>query len=572
MTEELEQTLKLIIDRYGSRSTGSVFIPMSDFPWFNERNGQLTKLYDEGMIIRPRYYDNGAEITLTKTGREYFNGCLFPAPGAKMTCPVCGMSAEVIQSDAARSWAEIKCENCSTYAIRKDALLGVAATDLHLLSGYYRHAWHKPMTIQCDSKDTIKEHLLETRRKVTREYQIKMLLSYYYQRMNHFGEQISYESHPAIAYATDIEDLNQIIYEAVKRNFAVFENETITVTRQGKEWIDAKELGDTEKVRDEIFISHRTTDSTISDMIKDFLVNTGIPNDKIFCSSLPGNDVGEKIALEVKTHLQRAAIIILILSRNYYESAYCLNEAGVAWYLDDVIAIPIGLPEIDHTNMHGFLGSDYKLRRLNIDEDVSYLFDQAHERLGTNNVPYSVVTRETRKLKERYAKHITYRSASAADKAAISEDAVDDIWEDGYHVVKNGNGDVLIKGQFAGGKLIDGIEYNIVLRVAKGEEDKEEPVPLGELKNEKWHYSEYGQYKGIFNLMNGKDEIVRTGLQFFYVVDKKLATEGKRVKPTFTNFRTLESFLAKKEPDELDYIKTGVRKYEQTDYADIEID
>ena len=139
-------------------------------------------------------------------------------------------------------------------------------------------------------------------------------------------------------------------------------------------------------------------------------------------------------------------------------------------------------------------------------------------------------------------------------------------------MVKNGNGDVLINGQFAGGKLIDGIEYNIVLRVAKGEEDKEEPVPLGELKNEKWHYSEYGQYKGIFNLMNGKDEIVRTGLQFFYVVDKKLATEGKRVKPTFTNFRTLESFLAKKEPDELDYIKTGVRKYEQTDYADIEID
>lgn len=66
MTEELVQTLKLIIDRYGSRSTGSVFIPMSDFPWFNERNGQLTKLYDEGMIIRPRYYDNGAEITLTK--------------------------------------------------------------------------------------------------------------------------------------------------------------------------------------------------------------------------------------------------------------------------------------------------------------------------------------------------------------------------------------------------------------------------------------------------------------------------------------------------------------------------
>ena len=68
------------------------------------------------------------------------------------------------------------------------------------------------------------------------------------------------------------------------------------------------------------------------------------------------------------------------------------------------------------------------------------------------------------------------------------------------------------------------------------------------------------------------NEIVETGLEFFYVVDKKVKTEGKRVKPTFTNFRTLESFLSEKEPDELDYIKTGIRKYEQTDYADVEVD
>lgn len=32
----------------------------------------------------------------------------------------------------------------------------------------------------------------------------------------------------------------------------------------------------------------------VADMIKDFLVSTGIPNDKVFCSSLPGNDVHEK--------------------------------------------------------------------------------------------------------------------------------------------------------------------------------------------------------------------------------------------------------------------------------------
>lgn len=321
--------------------------------------------------------------------------------------------------------------------------------------------------------------------------------------------------------------------------------------------------------RDSIFISHRSTDAAVADMIKDFLVNTGIPNDKIFCSSLPGNDVGEKIAPEVKAHLQKAAINVLLLSHDYYESAYCLNEAGIAWYLDEALVIPIGLPEINHTNMFGFLNSDYKLRRLNDDGDIAYLFDQAQERLQTEYVPHGVITRETRKLEEKYAQYLSDRKELEDDD---NIDYDDDIFEDGYHEVKNGDGEILKKGQFASGKLIDGIEYNIILRVAMGEEDNEEPVLLEELKDEKWHYDEYGQYNGVFRLMIGTDDIIETSLQFFYVVDKKVKTEGKLVKPTFTNFRPLERFLAEKEPDELDYIKTGVMKYEETDYADVELD
>ena len=42
MDIELVETLKLIIDRYEGRTQGSVFIPMRDFPWYHERNGQLT--------------------------------------------------------------------------------------------------------------------------------------------------------------------------------------------------------------------------------------------------------------------------------------------------------------------------------------------------------------------------------------------------------------------------------------------------------------------------------------------------------------------------------------------------
>ena len=589
MDNELVETLKLIIDRYEGRTQGSVFIPMRDFPWYHERNGQLTRLQEAGMIIKPVYSDDGAEITLTQAGRKFFNGVLFPASGFPITCPVCGFRAKVVQTDAARSWAEITCENCTTYAIRKDALCETPVSDFPLLSGYYHHIWHEPMTVQCDSKETVKEHVEETRRLITREYQIRQLLSYYYQRMNDFEDKIPFERLPAIAYAKNKEDLMDIVDEASKNGYAVFDGERINVTKQGKAWIDDNKTGGMNIVRSEIFISHRSSDAEVADMIKDFLVNTGIPNDKIFCSSLPGNDVAEKIAPEVKAHLQNSTINILILSAGYYKSAYCLNEAGIAWYLDDALAIPIGLPEIDHSNMFGFLSSDYKLRRINDDGDIAYLFDQAQERLRTEHVAHGVITQETRKLKERYAKYLSGRKlAEDTDRISVLEtenaklkriieeqdeddiDYDDNIWEDGYHEVKNGDGEVLKKGQFVNGKLIDGIEYNIVLRVTKDNDG--EPVPPEELKDKKWRYNEYGQYDGVFGLMIAHDEIVETGLQFFYVVDKKVKTEGKLVRPTFTNFRPLESVLSEKEPDELDYIKTGVRKYEQTDTADVEVD
>lgn len=176
------------------------------------------------------------------------------------------------------------------------------------------------------------------------------------------------------------------------------------------------ELPDTEKsniasksTRDEIFISHRSINAPVADMIKDFLVGTGITNDKIFCSSLPGNDVNELISVEVKERLKKSAVIILLLSKDYYESAYCLNEAGIAWYLTDVKIIPVGLPEINPNNMMGFVNSEYKLRRLDNDDDISYLHDEAQERTKSTFVRHGVVNQESKKLKERYSQYIANR-------------------------------------------------------------------------------------------------------------------------------------------------------------------
>lgn len=58
-------------------------------------------------------------------------------------------------------------------------------------------------------------------------------------------------------------------------------------------------------------------------MLLDFLAGTGIPKEQIFCSSLPGNDIGSRISAEVKDALKNSALNIAILSHDYYQSAYC---------------------------------------------------------------------------------------------------------------------------------------------------------------------------------------------------------------------------------------------------------
>lgn len=125
---------------------------------------------------------------------------------------------------------------------------------------------------------------------------------------------------------------------------------------------------------DKIFISHRSVDKKFAEIIEIFLTSCGVPADKIFCSSLPGNDIEEEISREIKTNLQQSTINIVLLSKDYYESAYCQNEAGVIWFLD-AHKIVIALPEINENCMLGFLNSEYKIRRLDNADDMFSITD-----------------------------------------------------------------------------------------------------------------------------------------------------------------------------------------------------
>lgn len=188
------------------------------------------------------------------------------------------------------------------------------------------------------------------------------------------------------------------------------------------------------KVKSIIFISHRSTDKDIADMLVDFFAGTGIPKESVFCSSLPGNDINERISDEVKTALKNSAVNIAILSHDYYQSAYCLNEAGVLWY-EEVPVIPIALPEINSGNMYGFLNNEYKLRRLDCDTDISYIYDTVNEAVSAPHTKASVITRENNKLRAKYAEYLKTREVAQVPSTSSATFSLSEITTDDERVV-----------------------------------------------------------------------------------------------------------------------------------------
>ena len=81
--------------------------------------------------------------------------------------------------------------------------------------------------------------------------------------------------------------------------------------------------------------------------------------------------------------------------------------------------------------MYGFLNNEYKLRRLDSDTDVSYIYDTVSEAVSAHQSKASIITRENNKLRARYLDHIKSREtpkqiSTIATTTSISEITTDD--------------------------------------------------------------------------------------------------------------------------------------------------
>lgn len=81
------------------------------------------------------------------------------------------------------------------------------------------------------------------------------------------------------------------------------------------------------------FISHSSTDAKIAKSLAYLINDLGVKNEKIVCTSVPefGVKHGENIIEFLKQSFEYDITVIYLISKNYFNSRYCLNEMGAAW-------------------------------------------------------------------------------------------------------------------------------------------------------------------------------------------------------------------------------------------------
>jgi hypothetical protein len=92
-----------------------------------------------------------------------------------------------------------------------------------------------------------------------------------------------------------------------------------------------RESGSNKEMR--IFVSHSSRDKSICDAFVELMESIGVPENVILYSSsarhgIPGDlDIFDYL----RENISAKTTVFFMLSDNYYESVYCLNEMGAAW-------------------------------------------------------------------------------------------------------------------------------------------------------------------------------------------------------------------------------------------------
>lgn len=131
----------------------------------------------------------------------------------------------------------------------------------------------------------------------------------------------------------------------------------------------------TECLKPLVFISHASADGVI---IREFMDNIlknglGLQDENIVCTSFswttakPGNSIPDYI----KENIEKASVVLAMVSKAYQKSEVCQNEVGAAWALDKG-PICIVLPDSDYKELGWLLNLD-KAIKINDQDSINLL-------------------------------------------------------------------------------------------------------------------------------------------------------------------------------------------------------
>lgn len=126
-----------------------------------------------------------------------------------------------------------------------------------------------------------------------------------------------------------------------------------------------------------IFISHSSTNKSIAEQLCTFMAAMGVNKNKIFCSSIVGQGVdnGEKLNRRIAMSIKESKVVIFMISADFLESPYCIEELGTGWYLAENNILKcyfLVLPDIlSISEIQGFVNSKIdKFSFINRREDL----------------------------------------------------------------------------------------------------------------------------------------------------------------------------------------------------------
>ena len=106
-----------------------------------------------------------------------------------------------------------------------------------------------------------------------------------------------------------------------------------------------------------LFISHAVKDKPLVDAFLELLEGgIGVRQKRYLLQQFEGQGIptGEDFAPYMRARLQTAALVIALVSENYYDSPFCLCETGGPWYGEKPF-VPILTPPVGYSDLRGAL-------------------------------------------------------------------------------------------------------------------------------------------------------------------------------------------------------------------------